>query len=151
MIDKFDQLLQDLAEKLDVDLNVDVNNSCMILVEDKLEVQLELDKMEENLLVLAFICKIPPGKFRENVLKEALKQNDKIDRLGDFAYSEMTNQLIHFKYLPLEIYNTDKILDFLAQFLDLSLLYKNAVESGYALPNELITEGDGSKNPFGLK
>ena len=122
MKDKFALLLTDIGENLDLDLFVDQHQSCTILVDDRLEVQIELDDSENNLLILGYICKVPPGKFRENVLMQALKQNDKKDRLVDFAYSDTTNQLIFFKYLPLDLYTPNKITDYLGGITLLNII-----------------------------
>lgn len=96
MIDRFPELLQELATELDIDLYPDKRGACKLVTEDGLHVQMEVDVRQESLLIASFICEIPPGKFRENILRDALKSNGPFPKNGTLAYSERNNKLTLF-------------------------------------------------------
>ncbi len=134
MIDRFTELLQELGKILDISLHPDEHQSCALLVDEKLKLQLELDKSLETLIVGAHLGIVPPGKFRENLLAHALKANAIFPRMGTFGYSPYHNQMAFFEFLPLNTQNGEKLADFLAMFIAKAKEWKEALESGI-LPN----------------
>ena len=116
--DKFTVLLEDLSKSLSLNLKPDENNSCLIVIQDKIEVQLELDPTESYLIIGSILGELPPGKFREDTLLAALKSNAKpYPRLGTFAYSKKVNSLVLFEKLELEIFTVENILGMLTPFI----------------------------------
>ncbi|HEU64899.1 MAG: hypothetical protein KR126chlam4_01139 [Candidatus Anoxychlamydiales bacterium] len=131
MRSKFQELLLDLSEKLelDLDLHVDKNRACSILFED-VEVQLELDGSSENLIVFTSIAEIPAGKYREKVLLDALKANNEFPYIAIFAYFEIDASLSMHNFLDFATLNADILSSYLATFVELAQKYKKAVERG---------------------
>jgi hypothetical protein len=130
MIDKFENLLQFLSTKLDAPLKLDSNQSCYILFDDSLGIQIELDDTLENLIIFSSITEIPPGKFRENVLLNSLKENNKYPFLVTFGYLEKTNSLAIFNFLKLSSLDNEQLLSYLQTFVELGFLYKDAISKG---------------------
>lgn len=130
MIDRFEDLLKELGVEYGIPLHPDRIGACKLKVNDQFHVQLECDPRQENLLVATFICDIPPGKFRENILKDSLKANAAPHEMGTLAYSDRNNKLALFHYLPLPDLNGHKLADFLAKFVEKAAQWKTGVETG---------------------
>ncbi len=134
---KFTLLLQELSKELSMDLKPDENNSCLIVIQDKLKIQLELDPEEKNLIIGSILTELPPGKFREDILLSSLTANAKrYPRLGTFAYSKKLNSLVLFEMIELEFFNVENILSMLTPFIKKALLWKEALEQGHHAPSE---------------
>ena len=127
-LDHFAILLADLGALIQVPLHPDHQRGCNLSVNGELHVQLKED--ENRILVASFLAEIPPGKFRENILKETLKENNLFPRTGTFSYSERNNQLALFSYLPLEGLRGDTLADFLEAFLEKAFSWKTALLTG---------------------
>jgi hypothetical protein len=130
MLSLFEELIIDLGKELDIPLHSDDNNACVILIEETLSVQLELDDTQSKLLIASFLCEVSAGKYRENVLKCALKANDEKSEIGTFAYHEKSSQLTLFSYLQLEQISKDVLKEYLQHFIEKSMLWKDAIENG---------------------
>jgi hypothetical protein len=134
MIDKFEEILKELSIELTTPLHVDENNACLIVFDEKINVQLELDETLENLIIFSLIYSLPPGKYRENVLLEALKENDKFPYIAVFAYFEPENSLALFNILNLSNLNSKTLVSYLLAFRDLALIYQNSLIHGQTSP-----------------
>lgn len=130
MIDRFEDLLKELGTEYGIPLHPDRIGACKLKMSDQFHIQLECDPRQENLLVATFICEIPPGKFRENILKDGLKANTALVKTGTLAYSDRNNQLALFAYLPLPTLNGHKLADFLKKFVEKAAEWKTGVETG---------------------
>lgn len=129
-MDRFAILLDDLGTLIQVPLHPDHHRSCSLNVNGQLHVQIQEDENKDQLLVATFIGEIPPGKFRENILKETLKENNLFSRLGTFSYSERNNQLAFFSYLPLAGLRGDTMADFLELFFEKAFSWRTALATG---------------------
>src|SRR5690242_9542948 len=93
---------------------------------------------QESLWIFTKLIEIPPGKFRENILKEALKANALPDpRAAIFAYMAATNHLILFQKYPLEILTGERLAGLIGSFLETADRWKEAIASGQSSPNSL--------------
>lgn len=139
MEDAFTQILGKLSKALELDLKPDDNQSCLIDIQGKLSIQLELDPSDLDQLVLgAYLGELTPGKFREEVLLSALKANAlAFPRMGHFAYSERLNQLILFETFSLKHVSIDYIVSVLLPFIQKAYSWKEAVAQSSNL-NHLI-------------
>jgi hypothetical protein len=131
MIDRFEELLNELGAELGITLHPDRKGACKLKINGILHVQIECDAHQENLLVATFICDIPPGKFRENILKDALKANGIFLTNGTLAYSDRNNQLVLFSYFRMEILTGKKLAELLAAFVDKANHWRIGVETGH--------------------
>lgn len=130
MIDRFTELLQELGKIFDLPLHPDGKQSCSLMINEKLRMQLELDRTQERVVIGAYLGTVPPGRFRENTLAHTLKMNALHPRLGTFGYNPYHNQLALFDYLPLENLNGEKCADFLALFLAKAAEWQEALQTG---------------------
>lgn len=150
MIGPFEELLHALGKVFHLDLEVDKHHACSILVHPRLTVQMQLDVSQEHLWMFSKLIDTPPGKFRENILKEALKANSLPDpRIGILAYLKATNQLILFQKYPLTILNGERLSGLFASFTEMADSWREAIESGQSSPLEVRQEL--ARNPFGMK
>jgi len=131
MKSKFQELLLDLSEKLDLDIDllVDKNRACSILFDD-IEIQLELDATAENLIVFSSIYEIPAGKFREKALLDALKANNQFPYIAIFSYFEPESSIAMHNFLDFGSLNADILASYLTIFVDLAKKYKQVLQRG---------------------
>ena len=148
MIGRFPELLLELSDQLETDLYLDKLGCCTLVMNDTLEVQLEPDRNEKHLIIASFLCEIPPGKFRENTLKDALKANYPYPPEGTLAYSEQNNQLVLFATLPIDSIDGAKLAAFLGGFVEKAEKWKKGVETGQT--TSLLPSAKKTTNPFGL-
>jgi len=134
-MDLFAQILYDLGTEIGVDLYPDVNRICQINYHDELHIQLQYDEAKEQILIASFLCDIPPGKYREKLLKEALINNGDYPRIGTLAYSERNNKLTLFEYVPSSNLTGQNLFNILEKFIEKGHLWKDAVENGRPLPS----------------
>jgi|SRR5579872_2402564 len=150
MSDRFQELLNELGKVFHLALTVDKHHACSIQIDEDMTVQLQLDMEQENLFLFSKIIEIPPGKFRENVLRETLKANALPDpRVGIFAYLANANQLVLFQRYPLEMLNGERLSGFLGAFIETGEAWKKAVANGQAAPPGASAPLPPS--PFGIK
>src|SRR5277367_5219942 len=109
MIDRFEELLNELSTELATPLHTDRKGACKLKINETFHVQLECDAHQENLLVATFICDVPPGKYRENILRDALKANWPFPKNGTLAYSDRNNKLVLFSNFQLANMNGKKL------------------------------------------
>ena len=129
-MDRFQQLLYDLGTLLELPLYAEQNQKCCLNINEALDVQLEYDTSKERVLIASLCCEVPPGRFRENILKESLKANGIFPRIGTYGYVEQKNKLALFEYVSLQNLPSEKFADILAKFIDRIERTKKAVDSG---------------------
>ncbi len=100
MIDRFEELLNQLSQEIGISLHPDKIGACTLKTNDNFDVQLECDPSQEKLLIATFLCEIPPGKFRENILKDALTANGPYPENGTLGYCQSNNQLALYISAP---------------------------------------------------
>lgn len=151
-MDRFEELLKELSVELNVSLHPDRRGACKLRINETLHVQLECDAPQENLLIATFICEIPPGKFRENILKDALKSNNgPFPVNGTLSYSERNNQLALFSLLRLSSLTGKFLADFLTAFVEKANHWRTGVETGNTASLVSRSSKSSSDNIFGLK
>lgn len=146
MIDHFSNLLQDLGKVFQLTLIPDKYNACSLEV-PPLTIQLELDEAQENLFIFTKIIELPPGKFRENVLSEALKSNGLRDpRPGIFGYIASTNHLTLHQSYPIKILNGENLAGLFGSFFELGQSWYESIHRGNPSPGSSSTPP-----PFGMR
>ncbi len=144
-----ERVLEILSESLDIPLYLDEHRVCKILINDQLTIQIELDQSHRFLILGSILTELPAGKFRENVLKAALKENYETDfRLGKFAYLPQKTQLFLFEKLPLDYLTEEQVFPFFHELLTKGILWKTHLMRGeipYHAPQRPL-----SSNPFGI-
>lgn len=125
----FESLIQELGSILGITLQAEQGFLCKIFIKDKVHLQIEYDESAKRILLLCFICEIPPGKFREDVLTAALKANYIDTSSGSFAFVDSTQTLILQLYLPTS--TTAALLAPLStQLADKAISWKDAIDQG---------------------
>ena len=127
--DLFGTILQELSKALNIpNLQPDRNSSCLIRLKDGLEIQLELDRMGLFLIVGADLGSLPPGKYRENLFREALKANGlPYPWNGILAYSKKTDHLVIYDQLNVKNLTGEKVATFLSSFTAKAKVWKDAL------------------------
>ena len=131
MIGPFAYLLEELGKVFNLSLHVDAVGACSLLFPQDLSVQLQLNSAQDTLFLFSKLAILPPGKFREEILKEGLKTNAGPDPLsGVLAYLFATNHLVLFQTYPLSILNGERLAGLFGSFLEMGTRWKEAIAKG---------------------
>ncbi len=149
MMNRFEELLKELGMEYSLSLHPDPHGMCQLNIEGILHVQLSCEEEKERLLIACFICETPAGKFRENILKAALKHNYLYPLGAILSYSEKNNQLTLFQYIPLPSLQGKKLAQTLNLFIAKAKEWRAAVETGN-LQGLLSSNTPRSSGMFGL-
>lgn len=153
-IENFKELLLELGEELDTPLHPDERNICRLEINEAIFVQLELDRSEQNLIIACQVTELPPGTFKDQVLKALLRGNDAINkRIGTFSFLAKTNLVIlHYK-CHLSQMDGPALVEILIEFSNQAIHWRTAIEQGKTHPEgslmETSTGGEGMQ--AGLK
>jgi hypothetical protein len=152
-MDRFEELLKQVGAQLDIALHLDPNRACNLNINGLFHIQIEEDVRKDALLLASFICEVPPGKFRENVLREALKSNNAYPRVGTLGYSDRNNQLALFTHISWYQLTADKFLKSFNPFLEKVDNWRLAITSGHPAPENRERKGAQTTAPniFGLQ
>ncbi|MEM8628526.1 MAG: CesT family type III secretion system chaperone [Chlamydiota bacterium] len=133
----FPELLQALAQHLNLPLKEDSQGSCSLLVEQTLLVQLEMSRDEAHLFFGARLGSLSPGRYREEMLELALRENGRsYPHLGILGYSTGANELAFFDALRLDIFPAEAISYAFQIFVEKALIWHRAIERG-TYPEEI--------------
>lgn len=145
----FEELLLYLSEKFEVELKVDEYDSCSIQIDEKYILQLEMDFANRRLMIASFISALDPGKFRENILLNALKANDLPTRIGSFGFLLESSELILHHFFPLSNLEEKTVADYLAEMIYVASSWKEAIDQGRPGISEIPIKNHAP--PFGLQ
>lgn len=146
MTDRFSELLAELGKILGLQLIEDKYQACSIQI-PPLTIQLQLDPTQENLILFSKVIDLPPGKFRENVLGEALKANALPDpRIAIFSYIAKTNHLAIFQTYPISVLSGEKLSGIFGAFFELGESWHSSIQGG-RIPSTTSLPS----TPFGIR
>lgn len=152
--DLFGSLLQELSPLIGIpNLHPDRHNACLIRFPDGLEVQMELDAQGLELTMLSSIGIIPPGKYRENVFREAMRANGMpLPLNGIFAYSKKGDNLVLFERIATKDLTGDKIHSAMLPFLEKARYWRETIASNQ-IPtvSSAYTSSGRSQGMFGMR
>lgn len=127
----FEDLIRSLGDKIGTPLHVDPHQSCCLEFINGVTAQIDLDGSADKILVGTSIARLSAGIYRENILKQALIVNTlHAGKFGVLAYSDKNDQLVLFKYLPLNSTHADELFEFLKGFVEHASLWQEAIKSG---------------------
>lgn len=151
--DLFGTILQELGKLLEIpDLHPDRNHSCLIKLKNGQSIQLELDRGGHFLILGADLGEVPPGKYRENLFKEALKANEMPYPLhGILAYSKKSEHLILFEKLYARELNGEKVFAALTPFAEKALIWEEALKHNDIPVLSQVQSPGRSSGMFGLR
>jgi Tir chaperone protein (CesT) family len=150
----FHDLIHELGDFLGEELSVDLNQTCFLEINELIKVQIELDSAGEKILLLSKIIELPPGRFRENVLKDGLKANFLAEeKSGILSYLERQNQLVIFEDINTHSITMEILYQHLLKFIERAIKWATSIEAGRSSPDAgEIPEGSTKKgSPFGFK
>lgn len=128
MKNEFLSIMEDFSSISGLNLKIE-ESSCIILFDEKLEVFFEYVPERSAIQIACFITALPPGKFREDILLNALVANTiYYPQVGTFAYSSKATQLCLFRYVEIENLNGEILSEKLAGFLNIAFEWKNSIE-----------------------
>ena len=133
-MDKFEQIIWDLGEAIKIPLYVDKNQACNLLLDEHLEIQMQMDRDETHLFLCAFVANVPPGRFREDVLRDTLKANGEPHPHGAFAFYEKKNLLVLQQFISIEQLNGEPLVTRLEAFIQEAEEWHQAIKSGSTAP-----------------
>ncbi len=146
-MDNFADILKGLGEVINVPLHPDKHGLCKIVISHRFSVQIEYDPLRDRLLFISFIIEILPGKFRENVLREALKANGMVPRTGTLSYLEKNAMLVLSDYYYLKELKIDKLAEYFSSFVEKVDFWKTHLERG-TVPNIVKSPSKELPSPF---
>ena len=135
MKDPFEELLGQLSTVLELELQLDHHHLVALRIRDRLAIQIQENREKKQVLLIAGLCEVGPGKFRENVCAEALKANSGFaHRPGTLGYLAMKNMLtLHLAY-PLEELDGKKLALLMSNFIEYAEQWQRAIEKGQVGP-----------------
>lgn len=151
--DYYGSLLEELGKILEIpDLHPDQNNSCQIKLKNGLSLQLEFDRSGQFIIIGANLGVVPPGRYRENLFREALKANDLPNPIhGILAYSKKSDSLVLFEKLRTHEISGETIAAELIPFSEKAIIWKEALEhNDVPIANQAFNTPH-SSGMFGLK
>lgn len=137
-------LLHELGKELHIpDLQPDENNTCLLRILGKIDVQMEFDKDRDYLLIGTDFGELPPGRYSEDIIEIALKTNHLPPPLyGIFGFSKKNNHFAMYDRLWLKELNGAKLAQFLDSFAQKAKIWKEAIEKGQLPPLDGLTTSD---------
>ncbi len=150
--DLYGTLLEELGRALQIaDLHSDRNNTCQIRLKSGLQIQVEINPKTNMLLIGCDLGNLPLGRFRVDLFREALRANGlPYPQHGIFAYSNKTDHMLLFEFLPIKELTGDKIADSLGPFTEKALLWKTSIANN-EVPVVAIAGARPSFGMFGLR
>ncbi len=149
----FDSILRELSEALKIGtLESDENHSCLLRFNKECELQLEMSEESETLIIGARIGHVPPGSYRIDVFREALKSNAlPFPHPGIFAYSDQADELVLFHMMPGKNLTGYKVAEALGPFVLLASQWQKAIKEGETPSINVPAAEGGQSGMFGLK
>lgn len=150
MTDRFREVLNELSLLLNTPLDPDRHGACRLRVGETLHIQIECQEEKHRLLIATFLGEIPPGKFRANVLKDALKSNYVYPKIGILSYAERLHQLSLFDYISMYQLSGQRLLNHLNAFIEKAERWRLGIETGNTTALAPAAQPP-SSNPFNLR
>lgn len=149
----FESILKELGEKIGIpNLEPTKNNNITLTLKNKINVTLQLHK-DQPLLIISFkIVEIPASRYRENVLREALKFNGlNKQQKGVFAFSKKTQTLILFEMLPLDHISSDQVKTVMMSLSEKAALWKETLNRGEIPSSGAEVQAKSNAGIFGIR
>lgn len=135
MKEPFAEFLQELGHALGMELFVDVRGACSVRMQGHLHIQMQPGPERDELWMVAEIAELPPGRFREEVLREALKANHAFrDMPFSFSYVDAKNRLLLSTHSPFDKIDGTRAALLLSVLSDTAETWKRAVAGGRSSP-----------------
>jgi len=150
MVVSFDSLLKEIGQLLNVELVPDRLNACRLKYPDGLFLQLEANREGTTLLLGTKIGALPPGRYRQDVLEQALKANTLDFHTGTFGYSKKNSELYLYAHLSTEHFTAKQIVDFISPFIEKARHWIAPLAANQIPPLDINAPTQKSSGMFGL-
>lgn len=141
----FEELIKELGQKMGTPLHVDSYQACTLLLNYGLKCQIELTAMGDSVLIGTELGGVPAGRYRQNILTQALRVNALTDLpRGVLAFSEKNDSLVLFEQISLAILSGEKLYRYLLLFTEHAKVWRDSLHRG-EIP---AIEGDDAKLGF---
>ena len=146
-MDHFEELLKALSEILSCPIHMDNKSSCLLVFEGNVPVQIELDKSQDYLIAGVLLGDVPAGKYRENLLLEALKDN-RFAPQEVFAWSLRKSQPVLFIKQPFSEATAPALFESLKKLVEKAKIWREAIARA-DIPTSVQTSS--LPSPFAIK
>ncbi len=134
MKELFEELIEGLGQAIGVSLKAIQGKSCTLLIEEKIKVHIEKRDRKEGYLLGSMLGSLPPGRYREEVLKNSLKENHISSKIGSLAYNAHNDQLVLFYFIEEDRIYPDELSQILTSFTKRALSWKESLEKNETGP-----------------
>lgn len=137
VLDFYGTLLQELGDILGITLKPDRLNSCLLKYKTGTEVQIEMDRQDDKLILASYFQAPQKGRLREDFFREALRSNNNraTNQIGFFAYSRKADKMVFFIELPVKDLRGSHIADRLPTFVGKVEQWAQAIANGDQPPS----------------
>lgn len=149
----FESLLRELGDKLGIpNLESTRNNNVTLTLKGNNEVVLQKHQTQPFLIICFEIAEIHVGRYRENILREALKFNG-LNQLhgGIFAFSKKTQKLFLFDMLPFNDLSVDQVQTLMTSLSEKATIWKEALNRGEIPAIGVAFQARASGGLFGMR
>lgn len=127
----FERVIEDLSLEMGIPLAIDALGAVTLLIQSKLRITIEPDRHDDFLILECFLGILPPGAYREQILKEALIYNDQVFPTGPvLGYIPQGAQLVLFEKPTLIEFRAKIFASTIMQFAHVALFWKEGLETG---------------------
>ena len=150
--DRFGALIEELAAVTQLKLAPDSHGAVMIRYKDTLQVYIEPDSLGESVHLLIEIGKPGEGKYRENILREALRANGQpFPRLGTFSYGQKKESLVIFEAVSMEDLTGARLAELVSQLSEKARVWRDSIARGETPPVQSVGTPIRSEGFMGLR
>jgi len=153
--DRMGILFEEFGKKINVTITPEQNGGCRIRFKSGVEVQIETSADGRSLMIGCELGSMPPGRYRENVFREALRANGlPLPRNGVFGFAKPKDSLYLCDQIALDELSGDRLFEFMQPFLQKAEIWRDALSRG-EVPSYTASEtsysGGGGGGIFGLR
>jgi hypothetical protein len=143
---QFGAILKGFEPFFQCPLEPDANDSCLVKMGIGISIQIELDRSSQ-LLIGCRLGSLPMSRYRNNLLKEALKSNGaSLPSTGVFGFSQKSNHLILFIKLNSDL-TPDQLSQAMFPFMAKAKLWTDAISKG---ETPTLNPSSSANSPSGL-
>lgn len=128
MATQFEKLLADLSEFLQMEIKPDKKGAVALTFREHF-VQIESDPEQEYVTLFSPIGEVPEGRYREDILEQALRSNGfPPPNRGILCLGKKNSMLYIFDKIPLASASREQLLSTLPPILEKVKLWKEALK-----------------------
>ncbi len=131
VVNAFEAVLQELGDAIGIPLKPGKMDGCLVRYPEGLEVQIQMNTKRNHILLYADLGAVPPGRYREDLLREALRANGKpYPRKGVLAFTDAKDHLIIYLSRSMTELTGEKIAYIYKPFVEKAQKWQDALTRG---------------------